>query len=248
MSTAEIWFAYRRPRPQACLRLFCFPYAGGNATLYRQWSDLLPTQIDVCPIQLPGRGNRLSEPPASHISPLLTMLLPAFSSYLDMPYAFFGYSMGASIAFELVRAFRQRDYPLPVHLFVSARRAPQLPHQKTFVHTLPDTEFLEELRKLNGTPEEVLRNTEILQLSLPTLRADFALCETYAYKPQVPLTCPISAYGGLQDPDVTRDDLAAWRHMTDGAFKVQLFEGDHFFLQSSRIDLLRALTCELFAL
>ena len=133
-----------------------------------------------------------------------------------------------------------------MHLFVSGRRAPQIPNPDPPTHNLPEPEFIEELRRLKGTPEEVLQNEELLHLLLPLLRADFTLCETYSSTHENPLTCPLSAFGGLQDPDVSREDIRAWREQTRGPFKMRFFRGDHFFLQKEQVSLLHALTLDLF--
>jgi medium-chain acyl-[acyl-carrier-protein] hydrolase len=244
-TSVDNWFAYRRPARQARLRLFCFPYAGGSAALYRSWPDLLPGQVDIWPIQLPGHGGRLLETPVADRSQLLEALRTVLSSHLDLPYAFFVHSLGAGLAFELACAFRQRNAPLPVHLFVSGCRAPQLPLRQPPRATLADAELIEELRQLKGTPEEILRNEELLRLSLPMLRADFAVFEAQAPYTQEPLPCPVSAYGGLRDPEVFREDLLAWRQATTGAFKCQFFPGDHFFIHSSQTNLLQVLSHEL---
>jgi len=148
--------------------------------------------------------------------------------------------MGALISFELARQLRRQYAPDPIALFVSAYRAPQLPAPSPPIHSLPQDEFVEALRRLNGTPEAVLQDAELMQLLLPTLRADFAICETYTYTPEVPLECPILAFGGLQDREVSRDDLAAWCHQTHRAFKLRMVPGDHFFLHSARASLVYA--------
>jgi medium-chain acyl-[acyl-carrier-protein] hydrolase len=161
---------------------------------------------------------------------------------LDKPFIFFGHSMGGLISFELARLLR-RDYSLsPVHLFVSGRRAPQIPTPDPRIHTLPEPAFLEELRRLNGTPEAVLENSELMQLLIPTLRADFAVLETYVYAPGPTLDCPITTFGGLHDREVSCDELEAWREQTNAAFSLQMFPGDHFFLHSAQSLLLQSLS------
>ncbi|GCE30180.1 hypothetical protein KDA_56640 [Dictyobacter alpinus] len=241
------WFPYYRPNPQARLRLFCFHYAGGSAAIFRSWSELLPAQIDICALQLPGRENRLMEAPIIQFPQLIEQLIPVFLPYLDMPYAFFGHSMGASIGFELARALKPLAVRPLTHLFVSGRRAPRIERREPFSYNLPDPEFIEMLRKLEGTPEEVLQHKELLELVLPTLRADFTLTETYAYQPQELLSCPISAYTGLQDKEVEQDDNAAWQVETSGPFVQRVFPGNHFFLNSARTQLLHFLSRELLA-
>lgn len=232
--------------PYARFRLFCFPYAGGGASIYQNWSRYLPEEIAVCPIQLPGRENRLLERPFSDLPSLLEGLLPALLPYLDMPYAFFGHSMGALVSFELARALFRHGHPIqPSHLFLSGRRAPHWPDTDPPDSQLPEPEFIERLRTLNGTPEAVLENQELLHLLLPLLRADFALCETYQYIPAVPLNCPLTVFGGLSDKEVSRASLNAWREVVSGPFKLRLFPGDHFFLQKEQASLLHVLALDL---
>jgi medium-chain acyl-[acyl-carrier-protein] hydrolase len=181
----------------------------------------------------------------TQIKPLIEAIAPALLPYLDKPFAFFGHSMGGLVSFELVRLLR-REYSLnPLHLFVSGRQAPQIPADKSPIHDLPEPEFLEELRRLNGTPEAVLNNSELMQLLIPTLRADFAVLETYAYAPEAPLDCPISAFGGLQDREVSCEALEAWREQTTAEFSLQMLKGNHFFLHSAQSLLLQFLSQKL---
>lgn len=248
MTTAaafDSWIAYRKPRPQARLRLFCFPHAGGGALMYRTWADGLPADAEVCPIQLPGRGTRLLEPLVTQLSPLIQALAQALLPLLDKPFAFFGHSLGALVSFELTRQLRRQYGMQPVRLFVSAGRAPQLPPRGLPIHTLPEGDFLAELRRLNGTPKEVLEHEELMRIALPVLRADFAVYETYVYATELPLHCPISTFGGLRDRTVSQSDLEAWREQTSGAFSLQMFPGDHFFLNTTQSLLLRVLSQEL---
>ncbi|MBV9927177.1 MAG: thioesterase [Acidobacteria bacterium] len=231
--------------PQAALRLFCFPYAGGSAQIYRQWPASLPAAVEVCPVQLPGRGNRLLEPPFTTMAEVVAYLSDAVGPFLDKPFAFFGHSMGAVISFELARSLRRARGVEPRHLFVSGRRAPQLPRTRPPIHQLPAPELIEELRRLNGTPREVLANAELMQLMLPVIRADFAVVSSFRYTAEPPLGCPITALGGLQDEDVPREHLEAWREQTSAACTVRMFAGDHFFLQSAEPLLLRVLARDL---
>jgi medium-chain acyl-[acyl-carrier-protein] hydrolase len=230
----ERWLAYREINPRARLRLFCFPYAGGGASSYRGWSAALPADVEVCPVQLPGRESRLREPPFDRLEPLVGALADALRPHLDLPFAFFGHSLGALLSFELARELRRRGAVLPLHLFASGRRAPQVPAREENIHDLPEAEFLVKLRELNGTPEEVLQHSELMRLLVPVLRADFAVNETYVFRPDEPFEMAISAFGGLADQDVTREDLVGWREQTRGAFRLRMLPGDHFFLHGAR--------------
>lgn len=227
------------------LRLFCFPYAGGGALVYRDWHRILPGSIGVYAAQLPGRGDRLAEPLFRDLPALIEPLTEAIKPYLDKPFAFFGHSMGALIAFELARKLRIEYGVEPAHLFVSGRRAPHLPDSDRVTYNLEEAEFIEELRRLKGTPKVMLENPELMQLVGPVLRADFQVCQTYVYTDSPPLRCPITVFGGLQDNDVTREYLQPWRNQTSVAFTLRLLPGDHFFLHSSEAILLRLIAQEL---
>ena len=248
MTTAtafDSWIACRTPNPQARLRLFCFPYAGAGASIFRTWSDGLPADVEVCPVQIPGRGTRLMETPFTQLAPMVEALAQTIGPLLDKPFAFFGHSLGALVGFELARELRRQSGVQPVRLFVSADRAPQIPHRDRPIHALPEGEFLAELRRLNGIPGKVLEEVELMQIILPVLRADFAIYETYVYSTEPPLNCPISTFGGLQDCRVSRGDLEAWRDQTSGSFSLRMFPGDHFFWNTTQPLLLQVLSREL---
>jgi medium-chain acyl-[acyl-carrier-protein] hydrolase len=244
-SVLDSWIIRRKPSPQARLRLFCFPYAGGGVSIFRAWSDTLPADVEVCPLQFPGRGTRLMEPPFTQLSPLVQAIAEALFPLLDKPFAFFGHSLGALVSFELARRLRRQYAVQPVRLFISADRAPQIPNRDPAIHSLPEGEFLTELRRLKGTPTELLEDEEVMQIMLPVLRADFAVYETYRYSTEPPLNCPISAFGGLQDHRVNRGDLEAWRDHTGVSFSLTMFPGDHFYLNTTQPALLQALSQEL---
>ena len=244
-ASSAAWFSVARPNPYARLRLFCFPYAGGNSLLFHNWNQHLPGSVEICTAQLPGRGARTREPAFTALQPLIEALGPAIYPLLQEPFAFFGHSMGAIIAFELALYLRREYGLMPLHLFVSGRRAPQVFRDMRLIHNLPNAAFIAELRRLDGTPLEALEHPELMEVMMPLLRADFALVDTYEYRPQPPLECGITAYGGLQDQDVTRDDLAAWHSQTRSAFRLQMQPGGHFFVQKEPEILLRSLCCEL---
>ncbi len=239
------WFGYYKPKPDSKIRLFCFPFAGGNALTYRTWSDNLPHWIEVCPVELPGRGSRLRETPFMDIPSLVSALGKALAIFLDKPYAFFGHSMGALIGFELARYFRKNQLPQPIHFFASGHTAPPWPDSHPPIHNLPEQQFIQELRKLNGTPDAVLNNDELMQLLLPILRADFAMNETYEFTQDQPLECPISVFGGENDRDVNRESLEAWQNETTSDFSLKILPGGHFFIQTSRQVILQSIETEL---
>lgn len=240
------WLLRPGPNPRAALRLFCFPYAGGSANIFHSWPQGLPASVEVCAVQLPGRGSRLLETPFTNLNQLVRAAAEALLPHLSEPFALFGHSMGARICFEFTRHLEKEHGIKPTHLFVSGCRAPQIPDTEPPIYDLPEPEFLEELRELSGTPQEVLDHPELMQLMLPLLRADFEVAQTYSC-PSVdePLDRPVTVFGGLQDEDITREHLEAWRALTSGPFSLYMFPGDHFFINTSRSLLLRRLAVEL---
>ncbi|MBB4637945.1 thioesterase II family protein [Longimicrobium terrae] len=245
MNTVDRWIARPRPNPRARLRLFCLAHAGGGASAFRGWADALPAEVEVCPVQLPGRENRIGEPAITRMEPLIDALLPAVAPYLDLPFALFGHSNGALIAFELARRLRAEGRPGPVHLFASGRRAPDRSSGREPTSHLPDAEFLADLHRLGGLPDALLQHQELISLLLPTLRADVALNECYVFGEQEPLDCPITAYIGLADSKATNDQVQAWGRHTRAPFVIRGFPGGHFFLQEGRADFLRVLAADL---
>lgn len=242
------WFAFSKPRPLARLRLFCFPYAGGGASIYRTWGSDLPMEIEVVPVQLPGRERRMRERAFTQMNPLVLELTEVVKASVDSrPFAFFGHSMGAAIAYEVTQRLRQLGSALPSRLLVSGRSAPQLEGDGKHYYDLPDDEFRERLREIEGTPEEVLDNRELMELMMPLLRADFELIDTYPPTLHDPFDLPVTAYGGLGDDEVPEDDVEAWSAITKGPFKKRMFAGGHFFLneQGTRNALLGAVADDL---
>jgi len=246
-STSNPWLVWPRPNPNARLRLFCFPYAGGGSSIYRHWTNKLQTDLEIISIELPGRGTRIREEPLNRLAPLVEAAAQAMIPHLNKPYAFFGHSMGALLSFEMARYLR-RHHPqvlAPSHLFVSGRCAPQCDTGRLLVHNLAESELVKEIQRLNGTPPEILADPELRALVLPVLRADFAVWDTYVYEQEEPLACPISAYGGLQDPDMTRAQIAEWGEQTSASFRISMFPGDHFFIHADEALLLHTMAREL---
>ncbi len=242
------WFDPNLLRGSGALRLICFPYAGGSASAFFGWDAELPPLVQVCPVHLPGRARRIHERLHRRIGPLVLELHEGLRPLFDRPFALFGYSMGALLAFELARALEATHGPQPELLIVAARRAPHMPPTQAPTFNLPDTKFLAELRRLGGTPEGVVADPELLDFYLPVLRCDFELTQTYVYNDGPPLSCPIVAIGGDHDPEVTVDELEGWKEHTRSKCSVRVLEGSHFLLQTRRRDLLReirrALGCE----
>ncbi len=228
------------------MNLFCFCHAGGAAATFRLWPAGLPAWLEVWAVQLPGHGSRWREAPIRTIPALVDALIPVLLPQLKRPFAFFGHSMGAVLASEVARALAAREGQAPRHLFVSSRRPPHMPATESNLHALPDDEFVKEVdRRYGGVPDELRQSTELLALLLPALRADLAALETFQPSKGDALPCPISAFGGAQDPVIPRDHLEAWRDQTDGPFRVRVFPGGHFYMDSQRDALLADLSATL---
>lgn len=238
------WITCPLPNPAATRRLFCLPFAGGGASVFRGWGQSLP-QVELCPIQLPGRENRLSEPSFTAMGDLVERLADEILPFTDKPFALFGHSMGALVSFELTRALRRRGAPMPSTLFLSAVRAAHLPLRREPLHGLDDAAFLAAVQRFGGTPGDVFQHQELVELILPTLRADLTVCDGYRFEPDAPLDCPFVLYAGRQDREATPTDIEPWgEHTTRGA-RLRIFPGDHFFLRSDRDLLMRAMASAL---
>lgn len=240
-ATMKNWIFGARLNPAARLRLLCFPFAGGGATTYSPWISLLAPEIEVYPVQLPGRENRVKEPPFQRFDELIPALAQALQPYLNVPYAFFGHSMGALVSFELTRYLRQQGTRLPEHLFLSAYRSPETTPDEP-LHALPEPALIKKLLELEGTSPELLANDELRQLLLPILRADFAVCESYQYQVQEPLECPITVLGGQQDKRVQRAALETWCKQTSQHFALHLLPGNHLFIRSAQTAVLHIIS------
>lgn len=224
----------RRDNIKRPLRLYCFSYAGGSAANYLGWQQAMDPHIEICAVQLPGRGTRMREKPISSLPLVVERIAESIASSNHDNFAFFGHSLGALIAFEVARYGQRHGLELPVHLFASGCAAPQARESPCGLHMLPDSEFIEELRKYNGTPHEILDNQELMSFLLPMLRADFRMADEYVYQHALRLSVPISVLAGLGDNLSSQDAITAWQKETTAAFDVQWFDGDHFFVNSSQ--------------
>ena len=219
------------------MRLLCLPYSGGSAMFYARWRRLLPSWIDVRPVEWPGRGARTDEPLATDPRALASQLAAELHARLDAPYALFGHSLGALIAFELAHSLLDRGAPAPAILFASGTEAPAVRDGSKRRLPLSDEALLQELRNLQGTPDEALSNPELMRSALPVLRADFLMCGAYAYRPRYPLPCPVHVFGGVDD-EASRELLQAWRQETSAAFTLDVLPGHHFFIHTQQAELL----------
>ncbi|MCX5151500.1 alpha/beta fold hydrolase [Streptomyces sp. NBC_00320] len=215
-------------------RLFCFPHAGGSATAYVQLARTLPADFDVVSVQYPGRQDRYHEEPFTAVAPLVEAVAEELAQELSAdpgrPYALFGHSMGALVAFETARLLIARgELPGPQRLFLSGRGAPR-PGTSAQYEFYDDADVLAELRRLGGTDQSMLENPEVLELVLPALRADYRALASYDWRGGEPLPAPITTLIGDSDPMVTVQEAATWQEQTRGEFDLKVFPGGHFYL------------------
>jgi surfactin synthase thioesterase subunit len=230
------WFTRFVARARPSLRLFCFSYAGAGGAVYRPFAIGLPDDVEVLAVQLPGRESRLREPPLRSMAALVDALATALAPQFERPFAFFGHSMGALVAFELARHLQARNSARPEHLLVSGRRAPHLPETDPAIHHLPEEAFIAEInRRYGGIPAELLEHRDLLDLLLPALRADMAAIETHRFAPGAKLACPISCFGGTHDPYARREQLVPWGEHTSAKHQLRQFEGAHFYFNDAGV-------------
>ena len=249
LAEAPAWFSADRRPGQKHERLLLFPYAGAGATAYRTWPAALPSELDVRCLQMPGRGARFREPLLTSMAEMIDGLMPELMLLLDRPYAFFGHSMGAAITHALACEIARRGLPEPSVLLVSGRDAPLPAYARPSPHDLPRAEFLAALDALGGMHPDLLGNAELIDIVLPILRADFTMLVGYASSSRAStvtkLKCPIVAYGGDRDREITWDGLQAWGECTEGNFRLAMLPGTHFFLHESEPALLNDVAAEL---
>jgi medium-chain acyl-[acyl-carrier-protein] hydrolase len=230
------WLVCQPAQIRPGLRLFCLPHAGGGSIAFHSWRTKLPPFVQVCSVLPPGREKRLEEPPHTRIEPLVEALTQELAPWLDVPFVVFGHSMGALLAFEWIRNLRRNDLPMPKWIFLSGRPAPDTKVDSSPLRSLPDREFLEELKlRYRGMSQDFLQDPDLTQLFLPVLRADIAIVENYQFHSEAPLNCPMTVFGGVEDATASYDQLFAWKKQTQKSFRLQLFPGGHFYPQDSML-------------
>jgi medium-chain acyl-[acyl-carrier-protein] hydrolase len=246
VSTDTLWLRESRFAAPG-LRMLCFPHAGAGAAAYLPWAAQLAPAVRLTVAQLPGREDRMREPPIRRMELLVDALVQVLRDVVEPPFAIFGHSMGALIGFEVARRLRQTGLPEPAWLIASGHAAPNTPDTRSHISHLPESEFISAAKKLNGFPEAILQIPELLKMVTPILRADFQLHESYRYLEGAPLDCPISVFGGTGD-DVRTEDLARWEELTTASCSLRMLPGDHFFVNTAREELTRAIWADLSAM
>jgi medium-chain acyl-[acyl-carrier-protein] hydrolase len=227
--TLDRWVPFRNEGDCVRCRIFSFPHAGGNAALYRPLQRLMPPEVDFCPVELPGRAARLREPPITSMSTLVERLHHVLRPLMDVPYGFFGHSVGTSMAFEATRQLGSFNGRTAVHLFVSGRASPKVASRnRPPARSRSDSELLAILDHFGGTPAAIMQHPELIAALLPALRADLTLAEGYTIDPSARVACPITAFGGIDDVSHS-NNLRSWRDCTRGTFRTFIFPGGHFY-------------------
>jgi medium-chain acyl-[acyl-carrier-protein] hydrolase len=223
------WFPFGT-QPDAPVRLLTLPHAGAGASVFRNWARGLPEQIGVVPVQPPGRERRYGDPPFTRVGPLVKELAAEITAEVATPYAILGHSTGALCAFEVTRELLRGGGPLPVHLFVCGRPAPQFPRERSDLGRLSVPELAAFLRQLDGTPEAILNDLGLLARMQPILAADFDVneCYTFTAGDDTPLDIPITAFAGRTDPVAVTEPMAAWEQHTTAGFRLHVLDGGHF--------------------
>jgi surfactin synthase thioesterase subunit len=234
------------PRPMATLRLLCIPHAGGGAFCFRGWPALLPAGVEVFAVQLPGREDRLDAPAFDTWLPMMAALTEAVALLPPLPTAIFGHSLGAVIALELGRWMRARQPGRLRRLYVSGYRWPgSTGDGQNDLAALADADLLQALDQMYGSLSTSLSHPDIRDLMLPILRADLGLLATYRYAVSPALDCPLTVFAGRDDPATTSANLEAWHQECRGPFRIRIFDGQHFFMETHRAPVIAAIASSL---
>lgn len=214
------------------IKLFCLPYAGGSASVYNIWKDLLNRCIHLQPVELAGKGRRITEPLYESAEAAADDVIKIIKSELmDAPYVFYGHSLGALIGYIAAQKLREMRYPGPAHMFFSGRGAIHIRRDdKEPYHTLPEDEFRTKIIGLGGTPPNFFDIPELMEILIPILKRDFKISWEYSHPPEIkPLNCDITVLTGKEE-DLTQEQLDGWKLHTKHNCFFHSFEGGHFFL------------------
>ncbi|WP_206797401.1 thioesterase II family protein [Amycolatopsis sp. MtRt-6] len=222
------WFPADVGAGSAGCMLFCFPHGGGGAEQFRRWKADMPPHIELVPVLMPGRESRFAEPLLTSVAAVVAAIVEPLTACARRPFALFGHSMGALLAYETAAALADRGLP-PSHLIVSGHHPPHLPSRAPVLHDSADQEFAERLAEMGGMPADLLRNPEMMDFLLPRFRADFEICETYRYAPRPPIPVPVTVLAGREDPAVDVSELGRWGELTTEGADVHVLDGGHFW-------------------
>lgn len=240
------WLIRYKRNPEASVRLFCFHCAGGSASEFRNWPALLPGKFELMAVQLPGREGRVKEAFLGTMDDLSRGAAEAMTPFLDKPYAIFGHSLGAIGGFETIRELRRRGLNLPFLFIPAGRQGAHVKDEDPPIASLPEHDFIEELRKDYGDHiGHILESAELREIFIPQIHADFALSETYEFRAGQPLDCPVVAFAGIDEVDLDADSLNAWSLHTNRRFHSRRFPGDHFFIRKSQRPMVEAIREEI---
>jgi len=237
-SSVSTWFSCFNPKPEARIRLFCFAHAGGEPQAFFDWSEQLSKDIEVYSICLPGRSHRLTEPPSTDLSEIITGIIEELLSLNDKLFAFFGHSAGALLCLETAREIQRKGYPKPLHIFISAYSPPHLTDSTEPMHKLPDAELIKAVLNLGIIPKDISNLPDLKNKILIPLRADLNALETHRFKDDITLTTSMTVLGGKYDKCVNPEKLVFWRNYTTGSFALKIFKGDHFYTISEKKEVL----------
>lgn len=227
------WFRTVGREQRPALTLVCLPHSGGPASMFKSWKTQLALPIEVLAVQYPGHEGRWASPLCREAVEIVEPLAAAFVERVTGPFAVFGHSLGALLAFDLVRTVRQRCGREPLHLFVSGSRAPHTADRRRPVHTKSDAELLAHLRALGGVSDELLEHPDLVAAILLRVRLGTQMYEAYTCVPDAPLQCPLTVLAGEQDSVVDADQLGGWAAHTTGPFELAWLPGGHFFVSTA---------------
>jgi surfactin synthase thioesterase subunit len=234
MHNKNKWFIIPKPKPNADLKLICFPYAGGGGSVFTSWSKYLPDNIELVIVQAPGKGSHIADTPYDSMEVLIHNLLKEVLVHFKKPYILFGHSLGSRIAFELMNEAYRLYNTLPLHFIASGSSSPHKKLRNKPIYNLPTEDFIQELKKLNGTPKEVLENRELMDCLLPVIRADFKISDEYLYQGRADFRCPVSVLTGENDLGIPLESAKSWGDFFTQEINVHIIPGDHFFINSHR--------------
>lgn len=232
------WLPRWGSRPEAKIRIYCLSYAGGGASIYYTWNNFFSTNVEICPVQLPGREERLNESPIKDFETLIAVLLPMVAKTIDRPYAIYGHSLGACLGYELARRLLVQYHLPPVCYFGGAHRSPCVPYYYSSVKFMSDEEMLKMVSRFNGLPPAFFESQEIIDLMVPLLRSDLLLCESYQHQPGSSLDSDMVIFWGKFDSNISHEKLSAWPKHSNRNVQMIALDGDHFFIKTHKLDVL----------